>query len=172
MQSKGPSRRLPMNKPGRLFSNNSSRSPRTTTTRSRLGVAADRDKRVAVFGKRSCSPFQPCYGNEPSAMRTGFLQMKHFFSVVALAAPLAAAVAFAQGNKLDLATLTCQKLFEMKRDQVNLVLAWLQAYYLEEDAPPVVDLDKLAADTLRLSGYCAANPQDDINSAADTLFGK
>jgi hypothetical protein len=39
---------------------------------------------------------------------------------------------------------------------------FLQAYYLEEDAPPVVDLDKLSTDELKLSGYCVANPQEDF----------
>ena len=98
--------------------------------------------------------------------------MKKFLPLVALAASLAAAAAFAQGGKLDLATLTCRKLFEMNREQVNIVLGWLHGYYLEENGPPVVDLDKLSADTLRLSGYCAANPQEDVISAADALFGK
>ena len=98
--------------------------------------------------------------------------MKKVLPLVALAASLAAAAAFAQGGKLDLATLTCRKLFEMNREQVNIVLSWLHGYYLEENGPPVVDLDKLSADTLRLSGYCAANPQEDVISAADALFGK
>jgi hypothetical protein len=43
---------------------------------------------------------------------------------------------------------------------------------VEEDAPPVVNLDKLSADELKLSGYCVANPQEDIISAAEALFGK
>jgi hypothetical protein len=98
--------------------------------------------------------------------------MKKFLVLVALAASFAAFAAYAQDGKLDLATLTCQKLFEMKRDQINIVLAWLQGYYLEENGPTVVDLDKLSSDILRLSGYCAANPQEDVLSAADALFGK
>jgi acid stress chaperone HdeB len=98
--------------------------------------------------------------------------MKRLCLLVVLAASLAAGAAFAQDGKIDLDTLTCRKLFEMNREQINIVLGWLQGYYLEEDAPPVVDLDKLAADTLRLSGYCAANPQEDVISAADALFGK
>ena len=98
--------------------------------------------------------------------------MKRLCLLVVLAASLAAIAASAQDGKLDLNTLTCRKLFEMNREQVNVVLGWLQGYYLEENAPPVVDLDKLAADALRFSGYCAANPQEDVISAADTLFGK
>ena len=98
--------------------------------------------------------------------------MQKFFPVVALAASFAAVAACAQEGKLDLAALTCQKLFEMKREQINIVLGWLQGYYLEENGPPVVDLDKLSADSLRLSGYCAANPQEDVISAAEALFGK
>ena len=98
--------------------------------------------------------------------------MKRLCVLVVLAASLAAAAAFAQDGKLDLATLTCRKLFEMNREQVNIVLGWLQGYYLEENGAPVVDLDKLSADRLRLSGYCAANPQEDVISAADALFGK
>ena len=94
--------------------------------------------------------------------------MKMLFSLVVLAAPLAVS-SFAQDSKLDLAALTCQKLFEMKREQINIVLAWLQAYHLEDDAPPVLDLGKLSADALRMSGYCTANPEDDVISAFEAL---
>ena len=95
--------------------------------------------------------------------------MKTLFSLVVLAAPLAAVASFAQDSKLDLAALSCQKLFEMKREQINIVLGWLQAYHLEDDAPPVLDLGKLSADALRLSGYCTANPDDDVISASEAL---
>ena len=104
--------------------------------------------------------------------RRVFLRMKKFFVLVVLASSFAAVAACAQDGKLDLATLTCQQLFEMKREQINIVLGWLQGYYLEENGPPVVDLDKLSADALRLSGYCRANPQEDVISAAEALFGK
>jgi acid stress chaperone HdeB len=97
--------------------------------------------------------------------------MKNFLTVVVLAAPLVSDTAIAQ-NKLDLAALKCRELFEMKREKINIVLAWLQGYYLEEDAPPVIYLDKLSADELKLSGYCVANPQEDVISAAEALFGK
>ena len=59
-----------------------------------------------------------------------------------------------------------RELFQMQREQIKIVLGWLQGYYLEEDAPPVVDLEKLAADELKLSGYCVANPQEDV------IFGR
>jgi len=98
--------------------------------------------------------------------------MKNFLTVVVLAAPLVGDTAVAQGNKLDLVALKCRELFEMKREQIKIVLAWLQAYYLDEDAPPVINLDKLSADELKLSGYCVANPQEDVISAAEALFGK
>ena len=130
------------------------------------------DQQIPVAGGKSCSLERADDGREPRAVRPALLPVKRFWPGVALAASLAAAGAFAQDGKLDLNVLTCQKLFEMKREQINIVLAWLQAYYLQEDAPPVVDLDRLSADALRLSGYCAANPQEDISSAADVLFGK
>jgi acid stress chaperone HdeB len=98
--------------------------------------------------------------------------MKEFLTVVALASSFAAGAACAQEGKLDLAALTCEKLFEMKREQINIVLGWLQGYYLEEDGPPIVNMDKLSADALKLSGYCAAKPQEDVISAAEALFGK
>lgn len=130
------------------------------------------EKWIPALGSRSCAPERAGQGGGPCARPTAFLSAKRFWPGVALAASLTAAAAFAQDSKLDLNVLTCQKLFEMKREQINIVLAWLQAYYLEEDALPVVDLDKLSADTLRLSAYCAANPQEDISSAADVLYGK
>ena len=61
----------------------------------------------------------------------------------------------------------------MKREQIKIVLAWLQAYYLDEDAPlSLIWKYKLSTDELRLSGYCVANPQEDVISAAEALFGK
>ena len=70
--------------------------------------------------------------------------MKKFLTAAILAAPLVTDTAIAQDNKLDLAELKCRELFVMQREQIKIVMAWLQAYYLEEDAPPIVDLEKLA----------------------------
>src|SRR5262245_38563790 len=98
--------------------------------------------------------------------------MKKILTAAILAAPLVTDTAIAQDNKLDLAELKCRELFVMQREQIKIVMAWLQAYYLEEDAPPIVDLEKLAANELKLSGYCFANPQDEVISAAEALFGK
>ena len=97
--------------------------------------------------------------------------MKKFLTAVVLSASLISDAAIAQGNKFDLSALKCRELFEMRREQIKIVMAWLQGYYTDEDEPHLVDLDKLSAEETKLSAYCAANPQKDVSSAAKALFG-
>jgi hypothetical protein len=35
---------------------------------------------------------------------------------------------------------------------------WLDAYYLDEDDPPIIDLDKIRQKAARLTVYCNQNP--------------
>ena len=96
--------------------------------------------------------------------------MKKLLTAVILSAPLIS-VAIAQGNKVDLSALKCRELFEMRHEQIKIVMAWLQGYYTDEDELHLVDLDRLSGEETKLSAYCATNPQKDVSSAAKALFG-
>jgi acid stress chaperone HdeB len=98
---------------------------------------------------------------------------KHFIAAVLL---LTLGSANAQtpeglGAKSDLTTLNCKDALNMNRSDMLIVLAYLQAHYRPKDARPIIDTEKLAADGLRLKGYCDANPQKTVIEAADALFG-
>lgn len=92
----------------------------------------------------------------------------------ALAAAILPAILFcggsAEANELDLSTLTCKQFQSAAKDDVTLILAWLDGYYRAEDEPPVIDTDQLAANAKKLGGYCSAHPDAKLITAADTLF--
>jgi hypothetical protein len=44
------------------------------------------------------------------------------------------------------------------RQGADTDLGWLRGYYLEENAEPVVDIEKVFADLLRLTQHCQSRP--------------
>jgi hypothetical protein len=74
-------------------------------------------------------------------------------------------------GRADLSVLNCKSIFDMSRTDTIIVLAWLQAHYLSRDARPIIDLEKLAADALKMNEYCAANPSKTVMEAAHALYG-
>jgi hypothetical protein len=66
--------------------------------------------------------------------------MKRLFaSALFAAATLSAPCAFAE--KIDLSTWTCSKFQSSDKDTIGIVLAWLDGYYQDENAPPVIDTE-------------------------------
>jgi acid stress chaperone HdeB len=88
------------------------------------------------------------------------------FSIMVTAVALVAAGA-AHAQKLDLSTITCKQFQELKTETVSLLLMWMAGYYSDEDAPPIVDLDKMKADAQKLGEYCAKNPDAGLITAAE-----
>jgi hypothetical protein len=84
---------------------------------------------------------------------------------------LLASTAAAQ-NKFHLERTTCKQFLEMPRDYMLVVAGWLQAYFLDDHADPVVDMEKAFPDLLRLTEYCQSRPDEELMSAADELFAK
>jgi acid stress chaperone HdeB len=76
----------------------------------------------------------------------------------------------AKANEIDLSAWTCKQFQSASKDQVTLILAWLDGYYRAEDDPPVIDTDQLGANAKKLGDYCAAHPDTKLITAADTLF--
>jgi acid stress chaperone HdeB len=89
-------------------------------------------------------------------------------AAIIVAALALTAPAFAQS--WDLSTVTCQTFLGYDKDTVNILLAWLDAYYRGESDPPVIDLKKYLANAEKLGNYCRAHPDAGLITAADALF--
>ncbi len=78
----------------------------------------------------------------------------------------------ARAEKIDLSTSTCQQFLNSGKEDIMVTLTWLDAYYRDEDDPPVIDTDKFVANAQKLGEYCAANPSVGLITATDKLFGE
>ncbi len=94
------------------------------------------------------------------------------FRRIALVAAALAFVSPAHAEKWDLSTVHCQAFLGFDKNTTNILLAWLDAYYKEENDPPIIDTDKYLANAAKLGDYCRANPTVGLITATDELFGK
>jgi len=78
----------------------------------------------------------------------------------------------AMAEDIDLSTWTCKQFLSTSKEDVGLILAWLDGYYKEEDEPPVIDTEALVTNAKKLGQYCAEHPDSDLISATDKLFQK
>ena len=76
----------------------------------------------------------------------------------------------AKASEIDLSTWTCRQFQSAPKDEVTLILAWLDGYYRADEDPAVIDIDQLAANARKLGSYCSAHPDTKLMTAADTLF--
>ncbi len=76
----------------------------------------------------------------------------------------------AKASEIDLSAWTCKQFQSAAKDEVKLIVAWLDGYYRGEDDPPVIDTAQLDANAKKLDTYCAAHPDSKLIAAADTLF--
>jgi len=90
--------------------------------------------------------------------------------VVAVLALALASPAWAE--KWDLSTVNCQAFLNFDKETTNILLAWLDAYYKNDDDPPIIDTDKYLANAKKLGDYCRANASTGLITATDELFGK
>jgi acid stress chaperone HdeB len=78
----------------------------------------------------------------------------------------------AQKQQFDLSTVTCKQFLEYNKDNMSLMLMWLDGYYSEDDAPPIVDFDKMGENSKKLGEYCGKNPGHSVITAADKTLAK
>jgi acid stress chaperone HdeB len=97
--------------------------------------------------------------------------MKSLLMLMVAAAVCAALPAQAQKQQFDLSTVTCKQFFEYNKENLSLMLMWLDGYYSDEDAPPVVDFDKMTENGKKLGEYCGQNPGHSVITAADKVMG-
>jgi acid stress chaperone HdeB len=75
-------------------------------------------------------------------------------------------------DDIDLSTWTCRQFQSAGKEEVGVILAWLDGYYKDEDDPPVIDATQFGANAKKLGDYCAAHPDDGLITATDKLFQK
>jgi acid stress chaperone HdeB len=92
--------------------------------------------------------------------------------LTAVGCGLALALVPARAEKIDLSTMTCKQFMGMSKDEIGIILTWLDAYYKDEDDPPVLDTDKFVRNAGKLGAYCATNPTIGLITATDKLFGE
>ncbi len=97
--------------------------------------------------------------------------MKRSLILVIAATMWAMLPAQAQKQQFDLSTMTCKRFFEYDKDNLAIMLMWLDGYYADEDAPPIVDFDKMAENSKKLGEYCGKNPNHSVITAADKVMG-
>ena len=91
--------------------------------------------------------------------------------ILTIAATLSATVpAQAQKQQFDLSVVTCKQFFEYSKDNLAIMLMWLDGYYSDEDAPPIVDFDKMTENGKKLGEYCGKNPGHSVITAADKVL--
>jgi acid stress chaperone HdeB len=78
----------------------------------------------------------------------------------------------ASAATIDLSTWTCAKFQAAAKDDIGVILAWMDGYYRGEDDPPVIDTEKFVANAKKLGEFCAAHPDTGIITAADESFAK
>jgi len=73
-------------------------------------------------------------------------------------------------DQIDLSKWTCQQFLSASKEDVGVILAWLDGYYMGEGDPPAIDTGKLVASARKIGEYCSAHPNDHLIDAADKLF--
>ena len=96
--------------------------------------------------------------------------MKFLVSLAVTGALLSCAPAMAED--IDLSSWTCKQFLAASKEDVGVILAWLDGYYKEEDEPPVIDTAALVVKAKKLGQYCAEHPDSDLIGATDKLFQK
>ncbi len=82
--------------------------------------------------------------------------------LVLTTAALVAAAIPAQAQKFDMSTIKCKEFVSSSPDKIAGILWWLQSYYSDEDASPLVDFDKMKTDEKAMGEYCDKNPDHSI----------
>ena len=95
--------------------------------------------------------------------------MKKLLVLLAAAALLSPLPARAQ--QLDLSTITCKEFIGSSKENIGLILMWMEGYYNDSDAKPIVDFDKMQKDGAKLGEYCGKNPGHSLITAADEVMG-
>jgi acid stress chaperone HdeB len=99
--------------------------------------------------------------------------MKPFYAtILAAALLLTASPLLAEDSKIDMKKLSCKQFSGYDKDNMSIIMMWLEGYYTGDEEDPVIDFGKMAGDTAHLLVYCGDHPDDDIITAAEDVLGK
>ncbi len=97
--------------------------------------------------------------------------MKQALFAISLAATLLMPAA-ASAQKLDLGKVKCGEWLKMSKDNIAMTLVWLDGYYQDEDADPVIDFNEFGKNAEKLAAACALNQDKSLGVVAEQLLGK
>jgi len=76
----------------------------------------------------------------------------------------------ATAQTIDMNTVTCKDFTTMDKDTMFAIVMWLDAYYRDEDDPPIINFDKMGQRAGKLGAYCAQNPTHALTTAAEPIM--
>jgi acid stress chaperone HdeB len=97
--------------------------------------------------------------------------MKSIYIMIA-AVGLILASATAHAIVLDLSTVTCKQFVDGDKDQISMVLTWLDGWYKGDEDEAIIDTDVFVANAKKFGTFCAANPNISVVNAAEKILGK
>src|SRR5262245_53916500 len=100
------------------------------------------------------------------------MRVSQMLASVLAAALLASASVPVHAQQLDLSTVKCKEFLASGKDNIGFILMWLEGYYSDEKAPPIVDFDKMKTNGGKLGEYCAKNSDHSLITAADAVLVK
>jgi acid stress chaperone HdeB len=74
-------------------------------------------------------------------------------AIGALVIGLLAGGTSAWATSIDLSTWTCAKFHAADKNDIGVILAWMDGYYRGEDDPPVIDTEKFVANAKKLGDF-------------------
>jgi acid stress chaperone HdeB len=97
--------------------------------------------------------------------------MKSIYAIIA-AFGFTMAAAPAHAVVLDLSTVTCKQFIESDKDEINMIMIWLDGWYKGDEDEAIIDTDVYVANAKKFGTYCAANPTISVVNAAEQILGK
>ena len=89
-------------------------------------------------------------------------------AVTAIALAISAP-AFAAGQTIPLATMTCKQFVDSPKDTIGVILTWMMGYLQDEDEPAELDFSKMEDLGKKLGTYCGQNPTHGVMRALDKV---
>jgi acid stress chaperone HdeB len=90
-------------------------------------------------------------------------------SLILIVSAVLWATAPVNAQQLDLSTVKCKEFLASGKENIALVLMWMEGYYTDQDAAPIVDFDKMKKDAQALGEYCTKNPNHSLITAAEKV---
>jgi acid stress chaperone HdeB len=110
------------------------------------------------------------YGHQ-NFSRLGSTPLKSMYVLLA-AIGFTLATAPAQAVVLDLSTVTCKQFIAGDKDEISMVLTWLDGWYKGDEDEAIIDTDVFVANAKNFGSFCAANPNISVVNAAEKILGK